>query len=480
LIARTILSDVGSISTDPILPSAFNTLQQQQVDQLSVQIQNQASNPEADTITDALSALEQADIAVTLPLQTDVYIFDRNLEVLLAPSDTAEATSIFHALAEKALTGQNSREILRLGQTRSLAITSPLSVDGEIIAAFVLSHPLRDLESVFYNLWLRLSISAGISLVLTGIISLIFARNIQNPVQQLRAASEHLRKGDYAYPLPFDRKDELGDLSRTFDTMRKQLEFTEKQRTRFLSDVAHELRTPLTSIKGLIETLQDGAVEDPNVRDRFLASIERETNRLIRLTKDLLTLTRAEVEGFTLQRQSVDLAELLQDLLTQFEVEIERKSIKLDLHVFLGTNVVPVDKDRLGQVFVNLLDNALRFAPEKSRISLSIDTVTFSKLPAECSSTLLTPEPGTHWALVSVTDEGPGIPEKDLPRIFDRFYRVDEARDRVRGGSGLGLPIAKAIVEAHGGCMWIESPWPHEDRTSDDGTKVSFCLPILL
>jgi signal transduction histidine kinase len=481
LITSAILPGSEIHGADVSLPSAFNTFQQQQSDQLSVQIQNQSPGVEPARISDALTSLQEANIAITAPLQTEVYLFDRQLEVVLAPPDPKSQPFIDSRLLQGALAGQADRTIASVDKSSYLVVSSPLALEDEVIAALVLSHPLSDLEAVFQNLWLRLAISALISLVLASIISLLFTRSVQKPLLQLRTASDHLSRGDYDYPLPEDRTDELGELSRAFDAMRKQLKSTEQLRTRFLSDVAHELRTPLTSIKSLSETLQDGAVDDPQVRDRFLYSIERETDRLIRLTRDLLTLTRADVEGMSLRIEQVDLNAMIGDLFLQFEAEASRKSIRFELMDNAGKPVVSVDRDRIGQVFINLIDNALRHAPEGSTISVQWLVETKSGHLEGCKSKSKSQghnqSHGDNWLMISVFDHGPGIPLSDHQRVFDRFYRVEQARDRSRGGGGLGLPIAKAIIEAHGGCIWIESPPERSSDPAGANTAVRFCLP---
>jgi signal transduction histidine kinase len=484
LITGVILPDSELQGSDVSLPSAFNTLQQQQSDQLSVQIQNQSPGVEPARISNALASLQEANIAITAPLQTEVYIFDRQLEVVLTPPDPKSQPFIDSGFIQQAIDGRANRTIVSPDNSSYLLVSSPLTINDNVIAALVLSHPLGDLEAVFQNLWLRLAVSALISLILASIISLIFTRNVQKPLLQLRTASDHLSRGDYDYPVPEDRADELGDLSRAFDAMRTQLKSTEQLRTRFLSDVAHELRTPLTSIKSLTETLEDGAVDDPQVRDRFLYSIEHETDRLIRLTRDLLTLTRADVEGIILHKEQIDLNAMIGDLFLQFETEASRKSIQFELLDRASKPVVFADRDRIGQVFINLLDNALRNAPEGSTISVQWLVEPRSGRLEECESKThdhLHAQPtGDHWLIISVLDQGPGIPIADQERVFDRFYRVEQARDRSRGGSGLGLPIAKAIIEAHGGCIWIDSPPESSSDPAGANTAVRFCLPYTI
>jgi signal transduction histidine kinase len=231
-----------------------------------------------------------------------------------------------------------------------------------------------------------------------------------------------------------------------------QLRATERMRTDFVSNVSHELRTPLTAIKGLVETLRDGAVDDREVRDRFLATMEDETDRLIRLVNDLLVLSKADSQALKLKRKPLDVRDLVERSVHKLASQLEEERIVVEVGVSDGPQLVLADADRIEQVLVNLLDNAIKYSPEGGRITVAID------------------EGGAEMVSVAVRDEGVGIPAGDLPRVFERFYRVDRARARDGGGSGLGLSIAKAIVEAHGGDITLRSE-------EGQGTTVRFTLP---
>jgi signal transduction histidine kinase len=228
----------------------------------------------------------------------------------------------------------------------------------------------------------------------------------------------------------------------------------DRMRTGFVSDVSHELRTPLTSIKGTVETLQDGAVDDPEVRDEFLQTIARETERLIRLTDDLLLLTRAEVGRLELRRRPVGLVGTTRRVAEQFQDQAKKKDIRFCVEPADEEIVVFADEDRLYQVLVNLVANALKFSPSGGQVSVS-----FARLADQATCT--------------VRDSGSGIPSEDLPHVFERFYRGDRSRSRAKGesGTGLGLAIARAIVETHGGDIWI-------DTSLTRGTAVTFSLPL--
>ncbi len=213
----------------------------------------------------------------------------------------------------------------------------------------------------------------------------------------------------------------------------------DRLRTNFVSDVSHELRTPLTAIKGFVETLQDGAADDPAVRDRFLNTIAVETERLTRLTNDLLLLTRADAGRLDLCLAPTDLVACVQHAVAQLEGRAREKQIAVKVDLPDGPVSVRADADRIHQVLVNLLDNAIKFTPPEGRVTISVGDY------------------GGH-PCVTVADTGPGIPADELPHVFERFYRGDRSRARKGAdGSGLGLAIAKAIVEAHGGQIRVTS-----------------------
>lgn len=215
-------------------------------------------------------------------------------------------------------------------------------------------------------------------------------------------------------------------------TERRRLE---TMRRDFVANVSHELRTPLTSIRAMAETLQDGALNDANVADRFLGIISAEAQRLTRISEDLLVLSHAESRLAELS--SVDLSLMVDQIVQRFQKQAANSRIQLLAETEPGL-CVSGSADQLEQVLINLIDNAIKYTPEGGRVVVKAR-----------------PQTGSAW--VCVTDTGIGIMNQDLPRIFERFYRVDKARSRESGGTGLGLAIVKHIVESHGGCVNVES-----------------------
>jgi two-component system phosphate regulon sensor histidine kinase PhoR len=212
----------------------------------------------------------------------------------------------------------------------------------------------------------------------------------------------------------------------------------ERVRKDFVANVSHELRTPLTSIKGYIEALLDGAKDDSQRCLEFLQILQKHTDRLSNLIADLLALSQIESGQYQWKRDEIKVQELVERVTSMLRPIAERKNQQVSVRVAPDTGSLVGDGDKLTQVMINLLDNAIKYTPEGGKITLETK---------QAGDTLE----------IAVSDTGLGIPSKDLPRIFERFYRVDQARSRELGGTGLGLSIVKHIVEAHGGKISVES-----------------------
>jgi len=225
----------------------------------------------------------------------------------------------------------------------------------------------------------------------------------------------------------------------------------ETVRSDFVANASHELKTPLTSIKGFVETLLEGALDDKENNRNFLKIIQDHAERLNNLVDDLLSLSHLESKEITLDKKSFNLTSQFEEIISRFASQSEKAGIDIKNELPAGISI-NADKDRMEQVLTNLIDNAIKFNKEKGSIRI------YAR------------EAGANMT-VFVQDSGIGIPEKDIPRIFERFYRVDKARSRELGGTGLGLSIVKHIVELHGGSVGVES-------TEGFGSKFWFILPI--
>ncbi|MCK4831968.1 MAG: HAMP domain-containing protein, partial [Anaerolineales bacterium] len=286
----------------------------------------------------------------------------------------------------------------------------------------------------------------------------LLARMITSPLRQLTAAAGAVAEGRFDRRVPVRSRDELGRLSIAFNDMTGRLQAARQMQIDFVADVSHELRTPLTAVKGLVETLRDGAVDDREVRDRFLETVESETDRLVRLVNDLLLLSRADSEALNLHRQAVDLEQLVRPLMTRLAPAAAGREIDLRLEAPSESVMAWADSDRIEQVMLNLLDNAIKYSRPGGVVTVILD-----------DGLAMHPESRAEVA-VRVRDEGMGIPAEHLPHLGRRFYRADRARARSEGGSGLGLAIAQALIGAHGGRLWLESQ-------EGAGTVANFTLP---
>ena len=217
-----------------------------------------------------------------------------------------------------------------------------------------------------------------------------------------------------------------------------QMRRLERVRSDFVANVSHELKTPLTSIKGFVETLLEGAIDDKKNNREFLRVIQEHTNRLENLINDLLDLASLEERGIALNTQEVNVKELADKVLAGFEGQLKKKEIEVG-NELSGNLIIKADKDKIEQVWINLIDNAVKFNRPKGSIKIYAEETADNKIK------------------FTVKDTGFGIPVKDIPRIFERFYRVDKARSRSLGGTGLGLSIVKHIIELHKGSVGVES-----------------------
>jgi histidine kinase len=281
-------------------------------------------------------------------------------------------------------------------------------------------------------------------------VSYVFSRNILAPVRVMKNASQRIAEGHYDERVEISGEDELHQLAGSFNKMAEQLEQVETMRRRLIGDVAHELRTPLTAIKGSAEALMDGVL--PASAETY-SQIHAEAERLSRLVDDLQELSRVESRAAQLNIRPADSTALIQTVTKRLGHQFDEKQVTLTLSLPRDPILVLADEDRAIQVLTNLIGNALQYTPSNGEVTVSI-------------------ERDNKEARISVRDNGFGIPAEHLKHIFDRFYRVDKSRSRARGGSGIGLTIAKHLVEAHGGKIWAESAG--ENR----GSVFIFTLPL--
>ena len=308
----------------------------------------------------------------------------------------------------------------------------------------------QSFRSAVYQALTRSALAAFVSAVA---VSVFVSRRVVTPVREMMTASRHIAEGHYdervGVPGDPDEADELAQLALSFNRMAEKLAQTETMRRQLIGDVSHELRTPLTTIKGSMEGLMDGVL--PATAETY-QQIYREADRLSRLVDDLQELSRVEAGALTFELQPLQIADVVKTVVDRLNRQFDEKGVALTTEIPEGLARVMADEDRMGQVFLNIVGNALQHTSAGDRVH-----ITAMQKKEEVQ--------------VSVRDNGVGIPLEHIPHLFTRFYRVDKSRSRAGGGSGIGLTVAKHLVEAHGGRIWAES------EGVGKGSTFTFTLP---
>ncbi len=345
---------------------------------------------------------------------------------------------------------------IHLGDTLSSSMSATgtsLRVNGAVVGT-ILTPPepfrLTPVEQTYLNrtnqaLWL-----AALGAVLVALVMGIFlARSFARPLRALTSAAHRMAEGELDQEVRVSSRDEIGQLTQAFNSMSTAVSKANALRRQMTADIAHDLRTPLTVIAGYVESMRDKVLKPTPER---LDLIHSEIERLQVMVEDLRTLSRADAGELTLNRQRVSPRTLLEHVAAVYHHQAEQKRIALITDLPDELPEVLVDETRLAQVLGNIINNALRFTPEGGTILLGASRVEGS-------------------VQLYVQDTGSGIQPKDLPYIFERFYRADKSRTNTEGASGLGLAIARALVTAHGGTISAES-------VLGQGTKMTIVLPV--
>lgn len=323
-----------------------------------------------------------------------------------------------------------------------------IRAEGGVFGYLQTATSIRQLDAARFALLVVLLGGGVLSVILAAMIGWLTASRALRPLDTItQTALQITRADDLTRRIPVrDANDEVGRLSVAFNETLERLDRLFTSQRRFLADVSHELRTPLTAIRGNVDLIQRMGTADPE----SLRDIRSETERMTRLVGDLLVLAQADSGNLPLDRRLIELDGLLLEVCR--EVQVLAGNIAVNVGEIDQAQVVG-DLDRLKQVVLNLVTNAIKYTPEGGRVRLGLTRI-------------------NQWARLTVSDTGIGIPADELPRIFDRFYRVDKARSRAMGGAGLGLSIAQRIAQMHGGRIEAASEGVNK------GTTFSLWLPL--
>lgn len=375
----------------------------------------------------------------SLDINARILLLDNTGTVLIDSYDAMLGEN-FIALkeVEAALEGYDSNQVYKLPNGENVMYVGvPISERNEVMGVVLASSSIDDLLQNVNLTLRRVALLSGIGLLFTGMVAFLFAQVIASPIEKMIQLVRSFSRGNFGVSIKIEANDEIGQLAESFNDMASKINQVDEQRRKFVSNVSHELRTPLTSMKIISETLLHQPSWDESVYREFMQDIDGEVSRLNRIVDSLLYLVDLERDELVLETQITYLNYVVQNVVRNLKPLAEQKQIHIEIEE-RDRLQFHMDQGKIQQCLINLVSNAIKYTPENGKIKISV----FKDLNDAC---------------ISIADTGIGIPEKDLSHIFDRFYRVDRARARTTGGSGLGLSIAKQIVTLHGGDIQVTS-----------------------
>lgn len=332
-----------------------------------------------------------------------------------------------------------------------LSVFSPISNSFEIKGYVVINIPESAIVERVYDTFNTNYLTLAIVLILSSAFLVLYFFQVHRPIKEITRATNEYSKGNLSYHVKPMHNDEIGRLGMSLDYMASQLNESDKFQQKFLSNISHDFRSPLTSIKGYLEAIQDGTIP-PEMLDKYIGIMLFETERLTKLTSNILTLNELDPKSVRLDISTFDLNSIIRHTVETFEGTCKKKGIKFNITYANSVQNVKADKGRIQQVIYNLIDNAIKFSKENSYIYITVK------------------EKGEK-AQISIKDTGCGIAKEDIYKIWDRFYKSDSSRGRDKKGSGLGLSITKEVIQAHGENIDVVS-------TVGVGTEFIFTLEL--
>ncbi|HIK06274.1 MAG TPA: sensor histidine kinase [Trichormus sp. M33_DOE_039] len=330
-----------------------------------------------------------------------------------------------------------------------LYIARPIMRNGQFLGVLRMSITLEQFQRQFAKVIASVLGSLGVTILLCALISTRFARSLAKPIEIMRNFAISLGSGQFGNKLAINENNELDQLATELNRMSERLASLEHERRTFLANVSHELRTPISNVQVTVDALKSGAYEEPQLRDRFFQTIENETKRLSRLIHDLLDLGRLEAGVSQLEQETLSLLGLIKRAVNAIEPRMQAAGVSVQIKV--ANLLIQGDPERLLQAILNLLDNAIKHSQRDSQVIISGYS-------------------DDKQAVIKIQDQGKGIHEQDLPRIFEQFYTTDPSR--TGKSNGLGLAITKRIIEAHQGSITASS-------TANQGATFTIYLPLI-
>lgn len=412
-------------------------------DMLIVQDMTSTYSVEKEMVCETLATISQST-------QTDVFVCDVEGNIILC-KERADASRVAggfsqcdvhdafviksNVLSSVYQSGEIVQKVHLMGQLY-LAVGEVIYSDGEIIGSvFALADSgTPSLIIVFLRIFL---LSAFFCLIISYVCVYYLTKQMVTPLRQMSHAAKCFATGDFSYRIKVEGYDEIAELGKAFNNMASSLDALESSRRGFISNVSHELKTPMTSIAGFIDGILDGTIP-PEKQNDYLKIVSAEVRRLSRLVVSMLNMSKIESGDAVIMPGSFDIAERIVTILLTFEKKIEEKHIEIRNLDKMAPCYIVADPDMIYQAIYNLFDNAVKFTEDGGFIDVLLEDTAGD-------------------VTIHIKNSGRGIDKKELPKIFERFYKVDKSRSLDSNGAGLGLYIVKLIIELHGGSIWAES-----------------------
>lgn len=429
--------------------SMLNQLQwNQAITTLSNAIATNDKNDENRKYIEAVANnLEKIDCRVYIASDEGVYYSTQNSQDIISLAESITSVDLDKNMNYY---GENGVVIVAHTKHKGMEYTILIASDDYIMEDGANRNVNQELiKAMFGRTGLVIGLIVAVFVIAIVVISFISSKTISKPISKLAQGAEELARGNYDYVIDYESTNEIGQTVKSFNymvtTVKKsieQREEIERSRKEMIAGVAHDLRTPLTSVKGYVEGLRDGIASTPEKQKRYLDTIYSSTLDMQRLLDELLTTSRLELGQIQLELETINVNDFLADCNDELKKQLEKVDFEFKYNNPYEAEpiYVALDTDRFIRVITNIVSNSIKYADKSRRGKLTLELQSYSKS-----------------VIISITDNGIGVDSDNLTRIFDTFYRADQARTRVREGSGIGLSVCKQIVELHGGHIWATS-----------------------
>ncbi len=405
------------------------------------------------------SYLSSASVKENVANNVDVFYENITAEVQIIDLNGFVIMDSLGAIPEEMVDSKDFRAALegKIGSTIDrqkyenegvMTVAHPLFHNGKLNGVLRFITSLKKIDEDIYELSRFFLIIGGMVVILSGIVSIFISSSISRPIKKIILGAEKMASGNFNEKIKIDSEDELGQLAKTLNYMTEEILKSEKLKNEFIASVSHELRTPLTSIKGWSIILNTSKLEDKEELKEGLEIIEQESDRLASLVEDLLDFSKLSSGKVSINKTYIDLKDILINVKSQTLPRALKDNIQLDLAVDESLPQIFVDKNRLKQVLINILDNSFKFTPNGGKVTIR----------AYLESTKI---------IIQIIDTGCGIPKEELPRVKEKFFKGKNANSK----NGIGLSICDEIIKLHGGKLEINS-------MLNKGTEVFIILPI--